>query len=829
MSAHPDSASRSQPQFLSLLLFLFVGSGCSALIYEIVWLQLLKLTIGSSSISLGVLLGTFMGGMCLGSLLFSRVVSSRFHPLRVYAVLELGIAVLGVALLHGMPLVDQWYAAMAPSGVNAVLMRAVISGLCLLPPTILMGATLPAIARWLESTPRGISWLGLFYGGNTAGAVVGCLLAGFVFLRLYDVAVATYVAVGINLVVTLLAVVLSGFAGYEVAVPKSASHLEMQQSTGSWTISIGIALSGLTALGAEVIWTRQLSLLLGATVYTFSIILAVFLVGLGVGSSVGAILARSVAKPRLAFGCCQTMLIGGIYWSGWMLAKSLPYWPIDPELNANPWIVFQLDLARSFWAMFVPALFWGASFPLALASVASKGQDPGRIVGGIYAANTLGAIVGALWSSLVAIPRFGSLGAQQALIVLASLSAMIVLVPILFGRGGLTRDFSWSSRLGSGLALLVVGFAGVLAFRTFPETPWKLIAAGRHTATWQGDLQTELLEFREGLNASIAVTESPSGNRSFYVSGKVVASSLPEDMRLQRMLGHLPALLHEAPESVLIVGCGAGVTAGSFLPHPTIARVVICEIEPLIPDMAEQYFGEENYHVVRRARVPETEGGVDVQIVEDDARHYVLTTQETFDIITSDPIHPWVKGAAALYSTEYYELCKKHLNPGGVYTQWVPLYESNLEAVKSQIATFMQVFPNGTIWSNDISGRGYDIVLLGQVGPTVIDIDKLDERLSRPDHISVAFSLAEVGFYQTDDLLVTYCGQGPDLLDWMSDAEINFDHNLRLQYLAGLGLNTYEEDEIYQGLIAYRLFPETLFVGSSGRREGLRRRISLSR
>ena len=252
-------------------------------------------------------------------------------------------------------------------------------------------------------------------------------------------------------------------------------------------------------------------------------------------------------------------------------------------------------------------------------------------------------------------------------------------------------------------------------------------------------------------------------------------------MRLQRMLGHMPALFHkDDPKSVMIVGFGAGVTAGSFVLYPSISRIVICEMEPLIPPTATKYFGPQNYYVMNDPRT---------HIIYDDARHFVLTTPEKFDIITSDPIHPWVKGSATLYSKEYFELVKEHLNPGGVVTQWVPLYESDPATVKSEIATFFEVFPNGTIWGNDISGGGYDIVLLGQAEPARIDVDAIQARLDRPDGQRIAASLREVGFGNALQMLFTYAGRAQDLKPWLRDAEINYDSNLRLQYMAGLALN----------------------------------------
>ena len=239
------------------------------------------------------------------------------------------------------------------------------------------------------------------------------------------------------------------------------------------------------------------------------------------------------------------------------------------------------------------------------------------------------------------------------------------------------------------------------------------------------DYPGSLLYLGEGMNSSVVVSRLDDGKIYFHVSGKVEASTEAYDMRLQRMLGDLPALIHPNPRSVLVVGFGAGVTAGSFVPFSRSRSHRNLRAGAADSARNDGYFGAENYTVARDPRT---------KIFYDDARHFVLTTPEKFDIITSDPIHPWVKGTSTLYSKEYFELCKRHLNPGGVVTQWVPLYESDLETVKSEIATFFKVFPNGTIWGNDISGKGYDIVLLGQVEPTRVDVDRLQDRLDQPDY-----------------------------------------------------------------------------------------------
>ncbi len=813
------------PRFLPVLLLLFVGSGCAALIYEIVWFQLLQLVIGSSAVSLGVLLGTFMGGMCLGSLLLPRLIPAGRHPLRVYALLELGIGACGVAVLSGIESVDRLYTTYAVHGLPGILLRGVVCAVCLLPPTVLMGATLPAIARWVETTPRGVSWLGFFYGGNIAGAVFGCLLAGFYLLRVHDMAVATQVAVAINVAVAVIALALAALTPHQAPAASKRPDAE-EPAPGAWTVYVAIGLSGMGALGAEVIWTRLLSLMLGGTVYTFSIILAVFLIGLGIGSSLGSLAARSTARPRLVLGGCQMLLAGAVAWTAFMLAESLPYWPIDPTLATSPWFNFQLDLVRCLWAVLPAACLWGASFPLALAAVAAEGQDAGRLVGRVYAANTVGAILGAVGFSVILIGWLGTQQAQRVLIGLSAATALLVWLPLFrFPRTEITPGEGPKAvvgRIAAALALPALIGAAVWLGRSVPAIPWELVAYGRYVPS-RTDMG-ECLFLGEGMNSSVAVTELASGVRNFHVSGKIEASSEPQDMRLQRMLGHIPALLHPRPRSVLIVGCGAGVTAGSFLTHPEVERIVVCEIEPLIPRVVAQFFSDENYHLMDgvEGQNPRLVNGKQVQVVYDDARHFVLTTPEKFDIITSDPIHPWVKGAATLYTKEYFELCRRHLNPGGLVTQWVPLYESNPDAVKSEVATFFDVFPGGTIWSNDVDGVGYDVVLLGQDGALKVDVDELQARLLRPDHAEVAKSIGDVGFKSAVELLSTYAGQGADLGEWLHDAQINTDRNLRLQYLAGMGLNQYRDNQIYKDMVAHRRYPEELFVASEHLRRALR-------
>jgi spermidine synthase len=797
-----------------LLVLLFAASGCSALIYEIVWYQMLELAIGSTAVSLGFLLATFMGGLCLGSLALPRLRLAGRHPLHVYAALEGGIGLLAILVMLALPLIDRVYVAGAEHGLPGMLLRGFISTLCLLPPTLLMGASLPAMVRWIEASPRGISRWGLLYGANTAGAVFGCLLAGFYLLRVYSMATATLAAAAINFLVAGASLWLASRAEAESTAespaPVSSPAAALPGAppvSGRWTIYVAIALSGACALGAEVVWTRLMAMLLGSTVYVFSIILAVFLIGIALGSGAGSMLlgagTASGAGPqraRLALGWCQLLLTLAIAWTAYMIADSLPYWPINPFLAASPWYIFQLDLARCLWTILPAALLWGASFPLALAAAAAPGEDSGRLVGGVYAANTFGAIVGALGISLALVPWIGTQNCQRVLLIAAAVSALVVLLPYARER----RSMTLAATLAGGMAMAVFLAHGVDA------VPGELIAYGRRAPMYTG--RANILYTIEGRNSSVAISRWNDGATEIDVNGHVEATSEPFDMKLQRMVGHLPGLLHPHPRSVLGIGFGAGVSAGTFTRYPTIEHITVCEIEPVIPPTSTRYFAREDYDVLHNPRT---------RIVYDDARHYLLTTTDTFDIIASDPLDVFVKGTAALYSQEYFEAVKRHLRPGGIFTLYVPLYETDMPTIKSELATFFAAFPAGTIWANTIDGRGYDMVFMGQAGPFHVDLDELDRRFGQPDYAPVVESLREIGVDSPVRLLADYAGRKSDLDPWLAGAALNHDGDLRLQYLAGWGINSNLEDVIYRQMMSYRRSPDGLFTGSAERLQAL--------
>lgn len=794
----------------AIVLAMFAVGGAWALVHELVWFQMLQLSLGSSALSLAVLLGTFMGGLGIGSLLGPRLCAAGRHPLAVYAVLEAGIAVFGAGLLWAAPAVGSLYAAILPPGYTGLVVRGLVAAACLLPPTVLMGATMPVLAGFVVRTAATDARLGLLYAGNLAGAVCGCLLAAYVLLPRVDLFTAGSIAVAGNLAVAAVAAAVAGFT--PAPAPAATAHHTRQRLDRLLLVAIG--LSGLTALAAEVVWTRLLALQIGGTVFAFAVILAAFLAGIGLGSVLAPALARAAGAARAAFGLCQLLLPAGIAWAAFQLAHSIPLWPINPSLGRDAVATFQLDLVRCLWAVLPATCLWGASFPLAIAAVSRGGDDPARRVAGVSAANTLGAIAGALAAAPL-VWTFSSQGVQRLLILVATAAAGLAFAP------AAVSAWRASARSRAGLAAagcIMLAWAAGMAWLVPPISP-ALVAYGRFSGLWGGD--NEFVYVGEGLQASVAVTRTASGLTLYHNAGKVQASSVPQDMRLQRILGHLTTLVAESPRRVLVIGCGAGVTAGAVSIDPRVETETIVEIEPIVPSAVLAHFGDHNEGVLLDPKV---------RVVIDDGRHHLLSAGETYDAITSDPLDPWVRGAAALYTREFFELVKSRLRPGGVFTLFVQLYQTSDAAVRSQLATFFEVFPHGLVIGNTLGGLGYDLVLLGQPGPTVIDVDAIARRLELPEFESVRASLAAVGIGTVPELFASCVGDADGLRDFLSGAEFTTDRNLRLQYLAGASLNRFDSATIYARMLTKPFrFPAAAFRGSADSLQAVEAAMTRSR
>lgn len=800
------------------LLPLFIVSGCAALIYEVVWYQSLSLVIGSSAVSMAVVLATYMGGMGLGSLVYLRWRGRFGHPLRIYAQLELLIAVFALLVLYVLPWAGGLYTAVGGGGFQGILLRGLFCAIFLLPPTMAMGATLPAAAGWLRATPEGVSRAGFYYTANIAGGVIGCLTAGFYLLRVHDIHTATYVGVVLNLLVGGVAWMLSrvtpGVTAEAAAEPATTTTKLPAWRNPDVAVYLAIGISGACALGAQVVWTRNLALLLGGTVYTFSLILGTMLLGLGAGSSLGSAAARSVRDPRRALAICQVLVIAGMAWAAWMISHNLPYWPINAGNAPAPWYLHQLDFLRSFLVVLPASLCWGASFPLAVAAVADSRGNSSAAVARVYAANTAGAIIGALSAALLLVGWLGTQQSQRLLMVVALAGALVLLlVPAARGAAPV-RSRRWAPAMAAAAVLLLA-----VSLTFVHKLPGVLVGYGRWAVTWLPE-PGEFIYVGEGLHSTLAVSRRADGTLNYHNAGKVQASSHPDDMRLQRMLGHLTTLLARDPRNVLVIGSGAGVTAGAVSVNPAVQHLTIAEIEPLVPRVVSRFFAEQNHGVIDNPKVT-------VRI--DDARHFLLTSDQKFDAITADPFDAWVKGAASLNTAEFYAEMKRHLNPGAVVTAWLPFYETTVTAIKSEVATFIEAFPHVLIFGNTASGQGYDGVMVGSMEPFEIDVSELHARLVSTEYAPVLSSLGEVDYGSMQALLGTFAATGEQLRGWVAGSEINQDRNLRLQYLAGLGVNNYEQAGIYSEILQHGDWPMEVFKGDLTTLSRLRSEVMMRR
>ena len=664
---------------------------------------------------------------------------------------------------------------------------------------MLMGATLPAVARWVRTTPDGVSWLGFFYGGNTCGAVIGSLLAGFYLLRVHDTAFATFVAVGLNMAVAAVALLLARVTPYD-DVDAGAGARPTVRASGAWAVYATIALSGMTALSAEVIWTRMLSLLFGATVYTFSLILAVFLLGIGIGSSIGSAMARGMARPRLGLGWCQMLLCGAIAWAAYMCTQSLPWWPINPSFDSNPWFNFQLDLVRAMWAVLPAAILWGASFPLALASVASDGQDPARLVSGIYAANTVGAIVGALTSSLILVSWLGSQRSEQILIIVSGLSALLVLE-----AAPTTQDGRPRSQFAGTIPIVAAAVCAALLARNVPPIPPLLIAYGRYAATRIG--QAEIIYWGEGMECLGCRVAAP-GRRAEL-------SQRREGPGVERASGHA------APADAR--------------PHD--------DAHPHQPEARAR-------HRMRRRRdggrgVDRSESGAAHDRGDRAARaprglHLLRRTQLQRRQEPQDARAP--RRRAELSADDGREVRRDYVGSAR------PVGEGRRDALHAGVLRARKASPesggcrhavravvreqpgSGEERNRHLHGSVSERRRLGQHAgraqattsccsvsspPKPINVDEIEQRLQRPEYAQVRLSLSQIGMNSAVDLFSTYAGTATELQPWLKDASINRDRNLRLQYLAGLGLNLYQSESIYADMLAYASgYPNNLFLAS---------------
>jgi spermidine synthase len=710
----------------------------------------------------------------------------RGDALRVYAALEVAIAVLALAMPLELRALDPLLAAAYADGDGGAtfgVLRTVSSLVVLSLPAAAMGATFPIAARWFV-THAGVAGrdAGSLYAANTVGAAMGALLAGFVLLPFLGLAGATWVAVGLNAAAAAGAFLIAR-RGEGIASPdgrakakearatspakrhkpgKAAARLAQPQSAVSvprpGLAAVALGISGFASLTLQVVWTRLFALILGPTTYAFSIIVSIFIAGLAIGAASASRLVTRVRQPVIALSVCLALSVGLAALSAALVDRGLL---AVAGIVAQPDVTFSRVLSRQALlalGLLAPmTIAFGAAFPFAVATANSREETVASDLGLIYAVNTAGAIAGALIAGFSFIPAAGLHGSLRLVTIIGAVGALVVLA------AGRVTGRSRLVAVALGLAVLVLG-------ARLPQWDRLLLSSGayKYASVLQGpDIRTalsagELLYYGEGASGTVAVRRV-GGTTSLSIDGKVDASNAG-DMLTQRLLAHVPLLLHPDPKRVAILGLGSGVTLGSALSHP-IQRADVLEISPQVVEAAA-HFDEENHNAIRDPRT---------RLILGDGRTHLLLTSERYDVIVSEPSNPWMAGIASLFTQEFFQAARDRLGPGGILCQWAHTYDISTRDLQSIVATFVSVFPDGTLW---LVGDG-DVLLIGSNAPLEPRLAEVTNTWQRP---GVAESLESVDARQPSHLLSLFIAHGKQLAEWAGDAPVQSDNRAALEF-----------------------------------------------
>ena len=769
---------RSQPALAAAFAGLFVVSGACALTYQVVWSRLLAEIFGVTAFAVSTVLVSFMAGMALGARLLGERADRSPRPLRIFAVLEAGIglyALLLPLLLAGTgALYDRLFPALGSAFVAKSVIRFVLSLTLLLVPTILMGGTLPALGRGLLRRDDRIgSAIGFLYFVNTLGAAAGCFLAGFWLLPHLGLRGTTWLAVLGNALVATSAWALDRRRESEAAAPRdrpSGPAPAPLTTPASWPLWVAFG-SGLAALAFEVVWFRVLVLVFGSTVYSFSAMLAVFLLGLAIGSAALGPLSDRVRAPvrllALAQGGVALTALGGL-----LAVNHIPLWflTLIRDFGITYEGMTRTKLTLALFTIFPPALAFGGTFPVVVRLAAAGGGGTGASIGRAYTWNTAGAILGAFATGFVLLPTVGT----ETTLKLIIGAAIVLSFGSLVAEPGPMRT-RWAIPAGAGILALVIGLF------TAPSWDRRLLGSGiyfepRTYIDDDGHVSVggilndyTLMTYTEGYNETITSFESPKG-KFITINGSPTASDHFEDMFAQRMMGHLPMLFHPGPiHSVCVVGLGAGVTAGAMATHD-IERLTAIELEKGVL-VASRFFADRNDHVLDSP-------ALDLRI--DDGKNFLRLTREKFDVISSHPNFPALSGSGALFSRDYLEQCRAHLRPGGVVCHWAPLWRTRPEDWSTIVGTFLDVFPHVRLFN-----VGLTTVLLGREEPfPPVDLDELRRRWDRP---AVRRSLTEVGVRGPIEALSYYQADETEARRLTAEAARTTDDHPRIEFDAPRG------------------------------------------
>jgi spermidine synthase len=802
------------------LLLCLVLSGISGLVYEVAWVRSLELIFGATSFAVATVLASFMGGLAAGSWLSGRHAGrlAPLHPLGVYAAIEGLIGLLALiipSLFRSLVPVYQWAGRLAGDSFAAhSLFRFLLCVAVLLVPTALMGATLPIVSRFACSPAAGPAGegarrVGLLYAINTSGAVLGCAAAGFLLLPVIGLLGTQRVAVAVNLAAAAGALVLAARAprfrcGGDAWTGGEASVGSVTPTAGSRAPRVGpaapapgpaaparvslligaYALSGAVALLYEVGWSRFLVLVLGSTTYSYTIMLATFLLGLALGAGLGSRLLRASADPVLPVALCQ-LLVGVTTFLGLFVAGELPflYQVLHHRLHPAPAGLLLIQLALSSAVMILPTLGLGAMFPLTIGGLGLTGDRAQPLVARAYAWNTAGAIAGSLLAGFLLVPAIGS---RNTLMAGVAVNALIALAGLVAAR---SADLTRGRR--TALVTLITAFLLNLLVAT-PAWRAEVMSsgmfryadrfAGLDRAAFYDRLRRshgDILFFEEGLTCSVTVFRTTQ-SLSLLVNGKPDASVPPDlvdpagpgrpvplgDLPTQVLAGNLPLLAAPRADDVLVIGLGSGVTLGSVLNHP-VRRVDCLELEPAVV-RASRFFDAHSGAPLRDPRV---------RLVVNDARNDLLVRDAAYDVIISEPSNPWIPGAAGLFTRDFFRIARARLRPEGIFCQWIQLYELWPEDFRAIMRGFLEAFPAAQVYR-----VGPDAIVLGAASHAPMPLARIRERAGD----RVRADLARIGIRSPEELLAHLWIGGGALRGAVPPGLVNTDDNMLIEFAAPL-------------------------------------------
>ncbi|MBA7467299.1 Polyamine aminopropyltransferase [subsurface metagenome] len=744
-------------KYRKILLILFFLSGACGLIYEVLWVRMLGLVFGNTTYAVSTVLAAFMAGLALGSWWFGKLSDKRQNHLVFYGKLQAGIGIYCALTPLLFYLIRKIYILIGTSGISpgSILLLFGTSFVVILIPTALMGGTLPVLSKYFVGQTEDIgSNVGILYSVNTWGAVLGAFATGYILIMLLGVKGTLYLAAAINLAIAGVVFLLAkGVAPLAVrqretsVVTSKISPPSLLTTRYSLLVLIAIGLSGFTALTYEVVWTRVLSMVLGSSVYAFATMLCAFLAGIALGSMIYAKFSGSRtlqgAKETQAEACdYHTRSIvnfgfieGGI---GVSVLLLIPVFGILPftflkifKAIGQNFVGFQFfQFLLAFGVMLVPTTLFGVTIPLACKIYSNSRQKAlGTSVGNVYAANTIGAILGSILAGFVFIHL---IGLQKTITIVAMINIGLAILLFNFGL----KDKKWVR----GLITCFVIFFTIPYVLSLPQWDKKIIASGiyqyapdylresslnpqKEGEIWKRRMEgKEMLFYKEGTHFTVAVQRHQSGVIGLSIDGKTDASNnFQGDMITQLLSAHLPLLLHPNPEDVLVIGLASGVTLGAVTRWEDVKEIDCVEIEPVMIE-ASHYFDEWNNKSLEDKRV---------KIIINDARNYLLTTKKKYDIIISEPSNPWITGCAPLFTKEHFELVKSRLKPDGIYCRWVQIYNMRPQDYKVIINTLSSAFPDLSIWN----ASGGDTLILAIPEKLSIDYQKLKEKfiIAKPD------------------------------------------------------------------------------------------------